>query len=215
MYRNQETNLPMNDTRETILVKLLSEDLTAIDLENELNINESAIRRHLNNLERQGYVEHYFEKAERGRPKKLYTLTREGRGLFPQKTNLLFILLAEGVRNVYGEEDLDRLLSQVADRFADRLTSPASDGSRVDQLKDFVDSLDKFGFYPSLEEKEEFYVIKYRNCVFGEVIEELCEQLCNMHKQIVNNVIPNCEVYLMGTRGLGDKICAHKIVFKD
>lgn len=216
MYeKRKQIQLPMPDTREAILTHLLSEDLTAIDLEERLGINESAIRRHLNTLEQQNYVEHYFEKAVRGRPKKQYSLTPAGRKIFPQKTYLLFILLAQQVEEEHGKKDLEKLLERVADKFADRLGPENTDSPKEDRLKEFVESLDRFGFYPELTEERGCYFIKCRNCVFGDVIERLREQLCIMHKKIVKNVFPDCEVSLKKSRGQGDDTCVQQIKIKN
>lgn len=212
---NELTNLPLKETRASILTYLLGEDLTAIGLEEKIGINESAIRRHLNTLEQDGYAEHYFEKASRGRPKKLYTITSAGRRLFPQKTHLLFILLTRIVKEKYGEENLKELLSVVADEFADRLTPEEPIEDKEARLKEFVNSLDEFGFFPIFSKEDGVYYIKYRNCVFGEVIEELCESLCGMHRQIVRNVIPECEVEQVQGIGEGNNPCIHKITFEE
>lgn len=213
MNVNDRTNLPLNETRASILTHLLSEDLTALGLEEKIGINESAIRRHLNTLEQDDYVEHYFEKASRGRPKKLYTITPAGRRLFPQKTHLLFILLTKLVKEKYGESNLKELLSVVADQFAERLTPEEKIEDKEARLEKFVNSLDEFGFFPIFSKEEGVYYIKYRNCVFGEVIEELCGDLCEMHMQIVRNVIPGCKVEQIQSIGEGDNPCIHKITF--
>lgn len=210
-----QEELPLNDTRASILTQLLGGELSAIDLEDELGINESAIRRHLDTLEQMGYVEHYFKKAKKGRPKKLYRISSAGRNLFPKKTHVLFILLARRVKKEEGENTLENLLSKVAEDFAERLSPEKPSKDRESLLRGFVNSLEKFGFYPSLNGGGDTYYIKYRNCVFGDVREELCDQLCKMHKQIVRNVLPRCELRLKKSIEKGDNQCVHEIKFKE
>lgn len=213
MVNEAKIKLPINETRASILVQLLSEDLSALDLEEELGVNESAVRRHLDILEREDYVGHHFEKASQGRPKKLYRLTQEGREIFPQKTPLLFSLLAKSIKEEYGEGDLQELLSSAADKLATRLASQITSESREERLEDLVESLDKFGFYPKFTEKEGDYFITYRNCVFGEVTGELREQLCEMHRQIVRDVISGCKIEQQKSRVRGDNLCVHRLRF--
>lgn len=201
--------LPIAGTRASILAYLLEEDQSAIDLEDKLDINESAIRRHLDTLEQRGYVGHYFEKAPRGRPKKLYTITSAGRKLFPQKIHLLFKLLIREVEEKYGEEHLEELLSKVSEKFAGRLGPSGSSKDMEDKIKKFVNSLDKFGFYPSFSKEDGNYLLRYRNCVFGEVENKLRSRLCDMHTKIVENVFPECEVYQKKSVGKGDNMCVH------
>lgn len=208
-----QKELPLNDTRASILTHLLSEELSAIDLEEKLGINESAIRRHLDTLEQMGYIEHNFKKAKKGRPKKIYKISSAGRKLFPKKTHLLFMLLARRIREDQGEDSLENLLSEVAEDFAKRLSPEETEVDKKSLLKGFVSSLEKFGFYPSLRGGGSTYYITYRNCVFEDVREELCDQLCKMHKQIVRNVLPACELKLKKSIERGDNECVHQIRF--
>ncbi len=211
MNSTKEPEMPLNKTRASILTHLLSEDLTALDLEEELGINESAIRRHLDTLQRQGLVKHHFEKVSRGRPKKKYKITSAGKKIFPQKTHDLFISLAKIVKGKYGDEELEDLLSKVAIEFAERLSPDDKELPVEERLEDFVGSLDEFGFYPQTWKENDVFYIEYRNCVFGDVVEEFSGELCEMHEEIVENVVPNCEVVRKSSVGMGDDICLHKI----
>lgn len=211
----QPARMPSNNTRASILTYLLGEDLSAINLEDKLGINESAIRRHLDTLEQRGYVKHYFEKASKGRPKKFYSITSLGRKVFPQKTHLLFKLLARRVREKHGEKELKKLLSMIATDFADRLAPEEPPETEEERIEKFVDSLERFGFYPTMSKREGAYYITYQNCVFEDVIDELCNPLCEMHRKIVEKIIPNSEVLQKKCIGEGDKRCVHRIIVGD
>lgn len=215
MENKEKMGMPLHETRASILVQLLSEDLSALHLEEKLGINESAIRRHLDILEGKKYVEHYFEKAPRGRPKKLYSITEKGRGVFPQKTHLLFSYLAKSIMVEYGEGSLRELLFSVADRFAARLTPELTAESKEERLKNFVEYLDKFGFYPKFAEKSGDYFVTYRNCVFGEITEEFRGQLCEMHREIVRRALPSCKIEQKKSRAQGDNVCIHRLCFEE
>ena len=204
-------NIPIEGTRADILALLLDEDYTALDLEDELGINESAIRRHLDNLEQNGYVDHRFEKADKGRPKKIFTITSEGRKLFPQKTHILLSILAEKISDKYGKEELSNLLSEVAKEFSKLIGFEEKEEISKDELETLVKSLDDFGFYASLEEKNGEYRINYRNCIFEEVIEKFGYRLCDMHRRIISEIVPNAEVVVEESIGQGDKKCTHLI----
>ncbi len=208
------SEMPLHKTRASILTLLLTEDLTALDLEKELGINESAIRRHLDTLQQQGLVDHYFEKASRGRPKKMYTMTTAGAKVFPQKTHDLFVLLAREIREKHGEDELENILSEVAVEFAQKLSPNGGEMSGEERLKDFIESLDEYGFYPQISEENGYYYLEYRNCVFGDVVEEFSGELCEMHKEIVKNVLPDCEITRESSVGKGDDICMHRIEFE-
>ncbi len=211
MNRPEKAGVPLHKTRAVILTHLLSEDLTALDLENKIGINESAIRRHLDTLQKQGLVENYFEKASRGRPKKKYTITSDGEKVFPQKTHRLFVLLAEVIRKKYGKDEIEKILSEVADKFAQELSPDGEDMTTEEKLEELINSLDEFGFYPQTWEENGSHYIKYRNCVFADVVDNFSGELCDMHKEVLSNVMSNCKVIRESSVGKGDEICLHRI----
>ncbi len=214
MMKRQE-GIPLSETRSSILRHLLGEDLSAINLEEKIGINESAIRRHLDVLEQKGYVTHYFEKAERGRPKKMYEITLTGRRVFPQKTHILFAFLAKEVKEKYGETGLEDLLSEVASDFSDLLVSEKDEISTDERLERLVESLDEFGFYPSLKRKNGEYYIEYRNCVFGSVVNEFDVPLCKMHRKIIKNALSDSRVNQQKSILKGDNFCTHRVSFEN
>lgn len=208
-------SIQLGDTREAILRNLLEGDLSAVELEEKVGINESAIRRHLDVLESRDFVKPYFEKAKRGRPKKRYKITKEGRKVFPQKTQVLFNFIIQKVKEIYGEEGLEDLLEGVSSDFADQLSQGDMSANSEENLEKLVDSLDKFGFYPSLKKDGDSYYIEYKNCVFGGIIGELGPKLCKMHRDIIQNVLEDCSVEQRKSIAEGDNRCLQKISFEE
>jgi predicted ArsR family transcriptional regulator len=213
MIREESSREMANDTRITILTHLLSEDLTAIDLKRKLNINESAIRRHLDILESKNLIIHRFERAPKGRPKKVYHITRVGRDIFPQKTHMLFTLLLRRMREKYGAIALREMISEVAEDFAEHLVSDVHAKSKDRRLRELVRSLNALGFYAILSKRRKVYSIKYKNCVFGSVIWEFGDLLCDMHRQTVSRILGDIEVKLEKSIARGDNVCVQRIVF--
>lgn len=78
-----DPNPRMEGTKQAILERLLPGERHVLDIVRELRIRESAIRRHFDQLERNGYVTGFFRKEGLGRPKKYYQLTETGRQKFP------------------------------------------------------------------------------------------------------------------------------------
>lgn len=190
---------------------LLEDNFTALDLEEKLGINESAVRRHLKILEDKGLVDHHFEKASRGRPKKLFTLTQRGKEAFPQKTHLVFALLADLIEKKYGSEQLQDLLSEVAGKFAKELEPKEEGIGREERFEKIVNSLEEFGFYLSVEMKNEAYMIKYRNCIFENIKEDLGDKLCKLHDEITRNLFPEKKIELDSKVEKDGKVCFHRI----
>ncbi|MFX1577229.1 MAG: helix-turn-helix transcriptional regulator, partial [Promethearchaeota archaeon] len=87
----------ISGTRRAILECLLVQDANAVFLAEQLGINISAIRGHLDVLEIAGLVSSRHEQAKRGRPKRLYSLTLLAHSLFPNQTAQLFSALIHAI----------------------------------------------------------------------------------------------------------------------
>lgn len=214
MDLSEKTGVPLNDTRAIIMSNLLNKDLTAIDLEEKLEINESAVRRHLDTLQNQGLVKPYFEKASKGRPKKMYGLTQSGKNIFPQKTCKLFSFMLDDLQERVDDGVLDKVFTSSASRLSENLAPDREFSSTEDKLEVFMDSLDEFGFFPEKSKENGFFKVEYKNCVFdnldNDVLnDDISDKLCNMHKRVVENVMSDCEVAMAESEENGN--CMHLI----
>ncbi|WP_309493629.1 helix-turn-helix transcriptional regulator [Candidatus Hecatella orcuttiae] len=198
-------------TRELIFTYLLQGDLNAIELEKKLGINESAVRRHLSILEREGLVSPYFDRSSVGRPKKKYRLTQLGRRILPKKSDVLVALLTRRITRIYGKQALRVLMEGLSEDLAGYfLPHLPKDGSR--RLKKMVKLFDEFGFFTSLSKRGEEYIITYRNCVFGDVIPELNGLLCVMHQGAVARILNTDRIKLEKCIVRGDDLCSQLVL---
>lgn len=209
-----ELGFSLQSAKGSILTLLLDEDLSAVQLTEKMDLGESAIRNHLNNLEGEGYVDHYFKKFSRGRPKKMYTITPSGRNLFPRKYELFFTYLLREIEDRFEEETLQDILTDVANDLAGRLGEDLPEKNQKDRLRRLVDSFEEWGLCPTLTEKNGEYHIKYRNCAFFEIVDEFAEYLCNMHRKIITDVMGDCEVEQEECYGKDDNVCTHRVIPK-
>ncbi|NIQ05165.1 MAG: ArsR family transcriptional regulator, partial [Candidatus Korarchaeota archaeon] len=186
------------------------QDLNAIELKDKLGINESAVRRHLNILEKRGFVRHYFKKAGRGRPKKKYTLTPEGRQLFPRQIGLLTTILIQKLKKRYNEEELEALMADVAKELEEFFPPPEGKGVE-ERLETLVNAFNEFGFFSSYSKENNFYFLECQNCVFGRAAKEIGSLLCNVHKKIIQNSVGTENIEQVESLLKGDKVCKYRI----
>ncbi len=151
-----------------ILKALLSDDLNATQLAEDMEIGVSAIRNHLETLEQRGYVDHYFERASKGRPKKMYQLTEKGSKLFPKLHDKFSETLMEVIRKEMGDDKADELLSKVAKELGEEIKEDI-DSSPSDHIDGIVGKLQDWGFFPESEASNGGYRLEQKNCVFPEV----------------------------------------------
>ena len=75
-----------------------------------LGITEVGVRQHLAKLQGEGLVGFDDRAGEVGRPKRMWRLTAKGHGRFPDTHGDLTVSLITGIRSVFGEAGLDRLI---------------------------------------------------------------------------------------------------------
>src|SRR5215471_11923593 len=85
--------------------------LTTSALARALGITAVGIRQHLAKLHAEGLVAFDDQAGEIGRPKRLWRLTVKGHGRFPDTHGDLTVNLIGGIRSVFGEAGLDRLIA--------------------------------------------------------------------------------------------------------
>ncbi len=95
--------------------------LGADELAAELNVSKQCVRKHLDVLERDGYVEHAPERKERGRPAHRYRLTAKAEELFPKRYDLFARAVLRQVSAVWGERGLNAIFCGCADEMVARL----------------------------------------------------------------------------------------------
>ena len=211
MAKGTESTLQRKDTKGEILENLLSQDLTALDLAEILEINESAVRRHLNRLESDGLIHSYFEKADRGRPKKNFELTEQGEKLFPRETELLLELIIKNIHEVLDKEISRELKEKLVQDLIDRFPEVYEKDDTETKIKKVVKGFDELGFYSSYHEENGTYKISYRNCAFGNLPEKEAYWLCKIHKKVIRKILDDFDLQQEKSMLEGDNSCVQKI----
>jgi predicted ArsR family transcriptional regulator len=106
------TEVRLTPARQRVLELLkVEEPATAGDLATELRLTEAAVRQHLGALETEGVVTASATiAAGPGRPAARWTLTDEGRRLFPDRHGELTVQLVDAIRDALGEDGLARVI---------------------------------------------------------------------------------------------------------
>jgi predicted ArsR family transcriptional regulator len=100
-----------SDNSNRILYALKSRGtLGARVLGRALGITEVGVRQHLAKLYGEGLVAFDDQAGEIGRPKRQWRLTAKGHGRFPDTHGDLTVSLIAGIRSVFGQAGLDRLI---------------------------------------------------------------------------------------------------------
>ena len=117
--------------------------VTIKDLETGLGVTTTAVRQQIAGLLADGYIQQEIERAGRGRPRHVYSLTPKGRSLFPHHydefTNSLLreILVSEGPAKV--QELLGRMGQRMAAQYESQLAGLSSN-ERATKLTELLNA---------------------------------------------------------------------------
>lgn len=203
-------------TKSKILEQLTDGPKTARELAERLDIQESAVRMHLERLARRKIVVPTFHKEGVGRPRKRYALTDEGFELFPRRYELLVESLIDAILENGGESYLSGVFQSAADRFAEKLLdnfpalrdAPPGE-SRVRQV---ARVLDRLGQRASVVHDEGGPRLVRRNCIFRGSALSHSNLICEVFDQrLLQRLMGNSSVELLSSMPRGAPSCSHLI----
>jgi predicted ArsR family transcriptional regulator len=132
----------------------------------DLGVTPNAVRQHLTNLEREGFVRSEPLRAKRGRPSLLFSLTDRADSVFPKRYGQLATMLLQELREIGGDEALDDLFARVASRHA-KVIGHEIEGLEFDEkLERVVAWIRRAGTLAEETETEEGVKVTIHNCPF-------------------------------------------------
>jgi predicted ArsR family transcriptional regulator len=206
------TNNPLGRSRGEI-VRLLRkrESARADELARALGLSKQCVRKHLDALERDGYVCHAIERNGRGRPVHRYRLTTQANELFPKRYELLSQALLEQVEALWGTDGLNAVFCRCAEEVIRRLR-PQLEGLGFDaRVRKLAQLLDGLGYEARAEKQPDgSYVLTEWNCPVTEVAREY-RQLCD-RELIVYRELLGAEVFRETRIVAGGASCLYRVL---
>lgn len=110
---SQQTQAPGERKTRRAITKLLKTEgpIDSAQLAERLGLTAMAVRQHLYALQREGFVTAEERPVPIGRPAKFWQLTREADRLFPEAYAELSVALIDSVKDAFGAEGLERVLT--------------------------------------------------------------------------------------------------------
>lgn len=153
-----------------------------------LGITPNAVRQHLTNLERDGFVTSEPQRHKRGRPLLQFTLTDEAQAAFPKRYGQLASMVLAEIQDMDGERALDEVFRRVAARQANRIAPQLHGLAFEDKLERILEWISRAGTLPELEEDEVGYVVSIQNCPFRDTALRF-PQVCSMTPHILSRLL--------------------------
>ena len=161
---------------------------SAETIASDLGVTPNAVRQHLTNLERDGFVTNQPERRARGRPSLLFSLTERADSVFPKRYGQLATMVLQEVREMGGEEALDEVFGRVAARHASAIERDL-EGLDFDQkLSRVVAWIGRAGTLAEQTEVEEGVQITIHNCPFRNTALKF-PQVCTITPQLISRLL--------------------------
>lgn len=174
-----------------------------------LEISSEAVRQHLLQLEKDGWITRFSENNGIGRPVLYYRLTKAGEHLFEKNYDHLTIEILDTLLNQLGDDALKKVLSSMIE---ERISQwePKLKGlnteERLSALKDFYTKDDSF---MEIENKNNTYSLIERNCPFHNVAIKR-PILCSVTVSVLTHLL-GCSVKRVKKLQNGDGCCIFQV----
>lgn len=200
-------------TKQDILKEIKGRgSLSVGQIQEKIPMTTEALRKHLVQLQRDGFVNHIDAKSgdiAGGRPTKEYYLTMKGDHLFPKNYDLLTIELIDTIAMDLGDEVLLKILSTMTGARINRW-KPQLQGlpieEQVEKLKDLYLQEDAF---MEIERKGNTIQLIEHNCPFLNIATKR-PALCSVTVSTLRNLL-GYEVSRTETFQNGDRRCVFQI----
>jgi predicted ArsR family transcriptional regulator len=161
---------------------------SAETIASDLAVTPNAVRQHLTNLERDGFVISQPERRARGRPSLLFSLTERADSVFPKRYGQLATMVLQEVREMGGEDALDEIFARVAARHASVIEREI-EGLDFDQkLSRVVTWIGRAGTLAEQTETEEGVKVTIHNCPFRNTALKF-PQVCTITPHLMSQLL--------------------------
>ncbi len=203
----------MPATADTLLFRLKTAGpARAEPLAHALGISPQAVRQQLDRLHAAGLVAFEDRAAGPGRPKRFWSLTKQGHGHFPDSHTLLATSLIDAIRAELGEAGLDRLIAR---REQEMATSYGVTLVPLPTLAEKVSALAALraaeGYMARVEAVEDGFLLIEDHCPICAAA-TACQGFCRSELKLFQTVLgAGCTVERTDHLLAGARRCAYRI----
>jgi DeoR family transcriptional regulator, suf operon transcriptional repressor len=200
----------MKSTKEQILSLLkLNGNMTILELAQELEITEMAVRRHIQTLERDKLIHSDVKKQTLGRPSKVYHLAEQGEDLFPKKYKEFSLELLQGLIDAGQEQLVQDILIKNREKHFEQYHLDPKNKTFVEKLNSLKKIQDIEGYMPKVENQEGTIHFKELNCPLVEIAKEY-PQICHAEREFIENYL-GAELKSLSSMVDGHSCCHYTI----
>lgn len=186
--------------------------LTAATLAKELAMTSMGARGHLQKLEQEGLVASESRAEQVGRPRQYWQLTQIAQARFPDRHAELSLALIENVRELFGDKELDRLISErersTLRDYQQALASCQALGERVSRLAE-LRSEAGYMAQAHFDDEQDCWVLVENHCPICAAAQS-CQSFCRAELELFERAL-NAQVERSDHILLGARRCSYLI----
>jgi len=161
---------------------------SAETIASDLDVTPNAVRQHLTNLEREGFVVSHPERSGRGRPALQFELTERADAVFPKRYGQLATMVLREVEEAGGPEALDEMFARIAARHARAIEHELVGLDFDEKLDRVVAWIGRAGMLAERSETPEGIKVTIHNCPFRNTALKF-PQVCTITPQLINQLL--------------------------
>lgn len=210
-----EVQTPGERKTRRAITKLLKTEgpIDSAQLAQRLNLTAMAVRQHLYALQREGLVRAEERPVPIGRPAKFWRLTPDADRLFPEAYAELSVALIDSVRDAFGEEGLERVLtSRCARQRADYSRRIRARDSLEKKLRELAKIRSEEGYMAEIKaESKGSYLLVESHCPICAAA-NACQGFCSTELDLFRAILgPGVSVERAEHIVKGDQRCVYRV----
>ena len=200
----------MQRTRRQILDILKTRGRATLEeLSKEVGLSPVTIRVHLSVLQRDDLVNVEEVRGRVGRPFFVYSLSQDAEDLFPKRYHVLAGRLLRAMNDELPSETVQRLLTRMAEVWADERSSRMVGKSLVERMAEVAEIRSEEGAIANWERLNGDYVLRQYNCP-NLLVSRTHQQVCDVEHEYLTRLL-GATVVRTECIGKGDRTCTYVV----
>jgi len=198
----------LTSTKQKLLNILKKDGVCTIgEIMKGFTISEIAVRKHIHELEQQGFITKNTNKQKLGRPYYTYQLTEKGHGTFPNQYEKLPLELLQDLEELQGKEAVNALFSKRLEREKHEMEKSIGKDSFEEKLSKVAKIQNEKGYMVEVEESDDGdYIITNYNCPIANIASAY-NQVCTNEQKVFEEVFSSSEVVSQTLITKGHNFC--------
>ncbi|MCR8842388.1 transcriptional regulator [Paenibacillus sp. SC116] len=203
-------------TKDKILTLLKREVvLTVNELTELLDITHMAVRKHLNVLDKDGFIITNEVRQPMGRPIQTFSLSEKAEVYFPKNYDGISLEFLHDIEELYGNEAIQRLFDKRQERLTNEYDTRMHNKTASEKVTEMVKIQNEKGYMAGYSQIDEttYELVEY-NCPILSVAREF-KTACSCETDMLKSVLGTEDVSRTCCRTDGDHFCKFVVKFDE